>query len=105
MNWTSPLVFKGLICWFYFNPFTEISRAHVHENNPTLLYILGIRLAASLALPSIYIMVNDYALSLQAIDRTSDPMMDPAYEQRHDKINKMSVYSAKSQISLGIRPV
>ena len=27
------------------------------------------------------------------------------YEPRHDKINKMSVRAAKTQISLGIRPV
>ena len=27
------------------------------------------------------------------------------YEPRHDKTNKMSVHPAKTQISLGIRPV
>ena len=33
------------------------------------------------------------------------PCLSPAFEPRHDKTNKMSVRPAKTQISLGIRPV
>ena len=42
---------------------------------------------------------------VQSTQRVSDARSQNLFEPRHDKTNKVTVRRAKTQISLGIRPV